>query len=145
MISGIRSHQILLALPLLLSFISCNAESDQLSKTDVLRILLDNQDILLSDSNHCLNASAVFGAKTIADYLSSHWIMHLEVKNKNWIDVDINHQDNSSTLAKVIIYSEFIEEENKETWIRKSGNGVQFLINDKNKIIENSLICIGTD
>lgn len=125
------------------------AKAVPLDDAKVLGLLLKNSDVLLTTSKHCKNASAQFGAKTIADYLAGHWVGQKNSAVKNWLEVSAsivrkNHQYTGWT-ARVLIYQEAEEEEGGKKWLHRYGNGVEFLIKGDLVVDRGSFVCIGTD
>ena len=128
-----------------LSLSSCFAKENSISDMTALNILLNNQNMELSEGKYCTSSSAKENAILLSDYTASHWVMHTDSNKKNWVDIQTTPDQRGLTSIKIMFYSEYMEEEGKDKWLRKYGNGVSFVVNKEHEIINNTLMCIGTD
>lgn len=112
-----------------------NKAAASLSDKDVLKVLMGNLDVKLSDSAHCEGVGIDEHDQTIGDYLSGFWSFHTARQGNNWIEVATTEESPGHQRARVMIYREHGE----ENW----GWGVSFVIDNEQTVDRTSFVCLG--
>ncbi len=127
---------IALALFATTQFSTADGNNSILSKADVLKALMRNNNVLLKNAKHCNGVGTNEKDRTIGDYLSGFWAFHTNKNGNNWLDINVSKSSDTLFLAKVMIY----RKNGEENW----GWGVSFKLDSKAKVQRDSFTCLGS-
>ncbi len=106
-----------------------------LSEKDILKALMSNLDVKLTDAAHCKGVGTDEHDQTIGDYLSGFWSFHTARQGNNWIAVSAAEASVGRQLVSVVIY----RAQGEENW----GWGVSFVMDSEQAVDRSSFTCLG--
>jgi len=111
------------------------------SKKEIFRLLLVNQDLLLSAYSSCVGVGSEAGDKTIGDYISSLLAQQTEPGGRNWIEVESRPQRENASAA---VFWECRVVFHRVAGDERGGWGIRFLIRAKDRTaVRESFECTG--